>query len=35
MLDFIADFICGILEMLTEPWIDKLAEKWKKRKRKG
>ena len=33
MLDFIADFIAGIIELLTRPWIDKMNKKWKNRKK--
>lgn len=33
MLDFVVDFIADIIELATEPWIDKLIKKWKSRKR--
>ena len=33
MLDFVADFIAGIIELFTRPWIDKMNKKWKNRKK--
>lgn len=34
MSDFIADFIAGIMEFFTRPWIDKMNMKWKSRKKR-
>lgn len=34
MIDFIAEFVAGIIELLIEPWIDKMNKKWKRRKNK-
>jgi len=33
MLDFIADFIAGVIELLVSPWTDKMNKKWKNRKK--
>lgn len=35
MADFIAEFIGGIIELITAPWIDKMNKKWKSRKKKS
>ena len=34
MVDFIADFIAGIIELITKPGVDKMNKKWKSRKKK-
>lgn len=31
MVDFIADFIAGIIELITKPWVDKMNKKWRNR----
>ena len=33
VVEFIADFIAGILEWITAPWAAKMHRKWKGRKR--
>ena len=33
MVDFVADFIAGIIEVITKPWVDKMNKKWKTRKK--
>lgn len=35
MADFIAEFIGGIIELITAPWIDKMNKKWKSRKKQS
>lgn len=32
MIDFIAEFIAGLIELLATPWVDKMNKKWKRRK---
>lgn len=34
MADFFMDFIGGIIELLLEPWINKIAAKFKRKKKK-
>lgn len=34
MADFFMDFIGGIIELLLEPWINKITAKFKHRKKK-
>ena len=33
MVDFIADFIAGIIELITKPWVDKMNKKRRTRKK--
>ena len=33
MLDFITDFIAGVIELLASPWTDKINKRWKNRKK--
>ncbi len=33
MVDIVADFIAGVIELTTNPWVDKMNRKWKSRKR--
>lgn len=34
MADFFMEFIGGIIELLLDPWINKIAAKFKRRKKK-
>lgn len=34
MVDFLADFVGGIIELLLEPWNNKITAKFKRRKKK-
>ncbi len=33
MVDFVADFMADIVELIAKPWVDKMNKKWKSRKR--
>lgn len=34
MFDFIADFIAGMIELLAEPWVEKMNKKQKCKKQR-
>lgn len=34
LIDFIGDFLSGILDFIFDPWINKTVAKWKQHKKK-
>jgi len=33
LADFLGDFISGILDLVSEPWFNKLGAKWQRKKK--